>query len=100
MIILCLKKLKGMTVNMKEIKYTIKDELGIHARPAGLLVKTLAEFPGEVKAGTPQKMVDGKRIFAVMGLGLRQGDEITLTFDGSGEDGAAAAAEQFLRENL
>jgi len=45
-------------------------------------------------------MVDGKRVFAVMGLGLRQGDEITLTFDGSDEDAAAAGAELFLGANL
>ena len=85
---------------MKEIKYIITDELGIHARPAGLLVKKLAEFPGEVRIGTPQKMVDGKRIFAVMSLGLKQGDEITLTFDGAGENDAAIGAEQLLMANL
>ena len=33
---------------MKEFKYTIKDELGIHARPAGLLVKEAAAFPCKV----------------------------------------------------
>ena len=85
---------------MKEIRYVITDELGIHARPAGLLVKILAEFPGDVQIGTPQKMVDGKRIFSVMSLGLKQGDEMTLTFAGAGEDEAAAAAEQFLKATL
>ena len=85
---------------MKEINYVIKDELGIHARPAGLLVKKLNEFAGEVRVGNPKKMVDGKRIFAVMGLGMKQGDELTLTFSGTGEDDAAAIAEQFLNANL
>ena len=85
---------------MKEIKYVITDELGIHARPAGLLVKTLSGFPGAAKVGTPKNMVDGKRLFSVLSLGLKQGDEMTLTFDGDGEEAAAAAAEQFLRENL
>jgi len=85
---------------MKEITYIIKDELGIHARPAGLLVKKLAGFPGEVRVGNAQKMVDGKRIFSVMSLGIKQGDELILTFDGTGEDEAAAGAEQFLAANL
>ena len=85
---------------MKEIKYVIKDELGIHARPAGLLVKKLIEFPGNVQIGNAQKMVDGKRIFSVMGLGFKQGDEMTLTFEGAGEVEAAAAAEQFLKATL
>ena len=85
---------------MRELRYVITDELGIHARPAGLLVKKLAEFSGEVQIGSPAKMVDGKRLFAVMGLGLKQGDEMILTFNGDGEDAAATVAEQFLTENL
>ena len=85
---------------MKKLKHIIRYELGLHARPAGLLVKTLSEFSCETMAGTPLKMVDGKRVFAVMGLGLKQGDEITLTFDGTDEDAAAAKAESFLNTNL
>ena len=85
---------------MKELKHIIRCESGIHARPAGILVKTLGEFSGEVRVGTPGKMVDGKRVFGVMSLGLKQGDEMTITFDGPGEDAAAVRAELFLRENL
>ena len=87
-------------MSMRELRYVITDELGIHARPAGLLVKKLAEFPGDVRVGNTQKMVDGKRLFSVMSLGLKQGDEMRLTFDGSGEDNAATEAEQFLTANL
>ena len=85
---------------MKELKHIIRYESGIHARPAGLLVKMLSEFLCETRVGTPLKMVDGKRVFAVMGLGLKQGDEMTLTFDGADEDAAAVRAELFLREIL
>ena len=85
---------------MKELKYTIKYEHGIHARPAGLLVKALSEFSSETRVGTPRKMVDGKRVFAVMSLGLKQGDEMTLTFDGPDEDAAAAKVELFLSTTL
>ena len=53
---------------MKELKHIIKYEQGIHARPAGLLVKMISEFSCEARVGTPQKMVDGKRVFAVMSL--------------------------------
>ena len=85
---------------MVTIKHVIADELGIHARPAGLLVKQLSGFSGDVQVGTIQKMVDGKRLFSVMSLGLKQGDEMRLTFDGSGEENAAAEAELFLKANL
>jgi len=85
---------------MKELKHIIRYELGLHARPAGLLVKTLGEFSCETRVGTQLKMVDGKRVFGVMGLGLKHGDEMTLTFDGPDEDAAAAKAELFLNKNL
>ena len=85
---------------MRELRYVISDSLGIHARPAGLLVKKLTDFPGDVRVGVPQNMVDGKRLFSVMGLGLKKGDELCLTFDGDGEDRAVEEAELFLRANL
>lgn len=85
---------------MTTIKYVITDELGIHARPAGKLVKQASEFPCSAKIGTPEKMVDAKRIMGVMGLGLKQGDELYMTFEGERETEAAAALEAFLKENL
>jgi len=85
---------------MKTLKYIVKYEHGLHVRPAGLLVKALSEFSCETRVGTSQKMVDGKRVFAVMSMGLKQGDEMTLTFNGSDEEAAYARLEQFLSENL
>jgi len=85
---------------MKELSYIIKDELGIHARPAGLLVKKCGEFTCDIRMGRADKMVDAKRVIGVMTLGMKCGDELLLTFDGPDEDAAAAAVEAFLSENL
>ncbi len=85
---------------MVEIKYVITDELGIHARPAGKLVKEAAAIGCNIQIGTAAKMVDAKRIMGVMGLALKQGDELTMTFDGDGEADAAKKMESFLKENL
>ena len=85
---------------MKEFKYVIQDELGLHARPAGLLVKEAAKFKSKVTLSNGTKTVDAKRIMAVMSLGVKNGVEITMTFDGEDEDEAAAAIEKFLTENL
>ena len=73
---------------MKEFQYVITDPEGIHARPAGLLVKK-----GE-------KSADAKRIFAVMGMGVKKADEITVCVEGEDEAKASEAMEQFLKENL
>ena len=85
---------------MKEVKYIIKDELGIHARPAGLLVKKCASFNSNIQIGRPGKMVDAKRVIGVMALGMKCGDELHLTFEGPDEEAAAAEVEAFLSENL
>lgn len=85
---------------MKEFKYVIKDEQGIHARPAGLLVKQAAGYESAVTIGKDGKDADAKRIFAVMGLGVKQGTEITVKADGADEDKAIAELEAFFKENL
>lgn len=85
---------------MKEFKYVIKDAEGIHARPAGLFVKEAAAFPCAVTIGKGDKEVDAKRIFGVMGLGAKCGEEITIKTDGEREEEAIEALGRFLEENL
>ncbi len=85
---------------MKEFTYTIKDPLGIHARPAGTLVKTTEKFNCDITIHKEDKTADAKRIFSVMSLGVKEGDEIKLTFSGNDEDDALSALQIFLKENL
>lgn len=85
---------------MKELKYVIKDAQGIHARPAGLLVKEAANFPCIVKICKGDKEVDAKRILGVMGLGVKCGEEIVIRTDGDKEEEAIDALSKFLEENL
>lgn len=85
---------------MKEFKYVIKDAEGIHARPAGLLVKEAASFPCAVTIRKGDKEVDAKRIFGVMGLGAKCGEEITVKVDGEREEEAFETLAKFLEENL
>ena len=85
---------------MVEIKHVIADELGLHARPAGLLVKQCAAFKCNIQIGTPVKMVDAKRIMGVMGLAVKHGQELIMTFDGEDALTASEAIAAFLKENL
>ena len=85
---------------MKEFKYVITDEIGIHARPAGELVKAAAAYPCKVTISKDGKEVDAKRILGVMGLGVKCGEEITVCTDGENEEAASAAIEAFLKANL
>jgi len=88
------------TRRMKELRYVIQDELGIHARPAGLLVKKCGGFSCDIRIGRPDKMVDAKRVIGVMSLGMKCGNELLLTFDGTDEEQAVVEVETFLRGNL
>ncbi|MBE5890398.1 MAG: HPr family phosphocarrier protein [Lachnospiraceae bacterium] len=85
---------------MKEFAYTIKDELGIHARPAGLLIKEAAKFPCSITIAKDGKAVDAKRILGVMGLGVKCGQQIVIAADGDQEEEAIATLSKFLEENL
>jgi len=71
---------------MKTIEYTITDALGIHARPAGLLVKEAGKFASKIMIASPKKEVDAKRIMGVMGLGVKGGDTVKLTIEGEDEE--------------
>ena len=85
---------------MKTFQYTIQDEMGIHARPAGMLVKEAKAFSSKLTLEVRGKTVPAGNILGIMSLGAKQGDVITVTADGGDEDAAAAAMEKFLKENL
>ena len=85
---------------MKEFNYTITDSLGIHARPAGMLVKEATRFNSSVTLECNGKSSDAKRIFSVMSLGVKCGNTVTVKADGDDEDSAITAMEEFLKNNL
>ncbi|MCD8352105.1 MAG: HPr family phosphocarrier protein [Planctomycetaceae bacterium] len=85
---------------MKELTFTIRDQDGIHARPAGILVKTMQGFASAVTIKNGEKTADGKKLFQVMKLGAKCNDTITVTTDGDDEDAALAGAKSVLEENL
>ena len=85
---------------MKEFKYIIKDEMGIHARPAGELVKVAAKYPCEIKIEKDGRSVDAKRIMGIMSLGVKCGEEITVTVEGEDEDTAVEKMKDFMEANM
>ena len=85
---------------MKEFKYVVTDPEGLHARPAGILVKKAAEFQSKIMIDKAGKEADAKRILGVMGLGVKKGEEVTITAEGEDEETAIVALEAFFKENL
>ena len=86
---------------MKQFTYTIKDELGIHARPAGMLSKKAKSYADTTVTITANgKTVNLGQLMKLMGLGVKQGTEVTVTCEGANEEEAAAGLLAFLEENL
>lgn len=85
---------------MKEFTYVITDPEGIHARPAGELVKAAKAFTCDIKLTKDGKTGDCKKIFGIMGLGVKKDNEVVLTFDGEDEEAAYETVSKFMQENL
>ena len=85
---------------MKQFTYTVKDELGVHARPAGLLVKLAKKYSSKITLEKNGKTCDMRKLMAVMGLGIKQGETITVTVEGEDEAIAADEIATFLSENV
>ena len=80
---------------MKSFNYVITDEVGIHARPAGILVKEAKKY-----ASTITKKADATRLMALMGLGVKCGEEVTVEVSGDDEETVCAELEAFFKANL
>ncbi|MBE5915669.1 MAG: HPr family phosphocarrier protein [Pseudobutyrivibrio ruminis] len=85
---------------MKEFTYVVKDENGIHARPAGQLVKEAREYNSKIVMFAKDKEADLTKLIQVMALAVKQGDEIAITAEGEDEAAAIENIEAFVRENL
>ena len=76
---------------MNEIKYTVTDKNGIHARPAGLIVQVSKQYSSDISLSCGGRQADCKKLIQLMQLGVKCGDEITVT--ATGEDSAEAIGE-------
>lgn len=85
---------------MQSFTYTITDPVGIHARPAGLLVKEIKNYQSTVTVTKGDKSVNALKLMALMGMGIKCGDTVTVTVEGSDEDTTAPALKQFFETNL
>ncbi len=85
---------------MKTFEYTIKDELGIHARPAGILVKEAKNYESKIKITKVQKTSEATRLMAIMGMAVKNGDTVTVSIEGPDEDQAFEGIKAFLESNL
>ena len=85
---------------MEEFSYEIHDELGMHARAAGMLAKLASGYKSNIMIGCEKGTADAKRLITLMKLGIQQNTEVKVTTEGEDEKAAAAGVLKFMQENL
>ena len=86
---------------MKSFDYVITDPVGIHARPAGILVKEVKNYKDStITLAKGEKSVNLLKLMALMQMGIKQGDKVTVTVEGGDEEAVAAKIEEFFKANL
>ena len=80
---------------MKEFSYTVQDHMGIHARPAGQIVKLAKGLSSRIVISKDEKSAD-----ALMGLNVLQGETVSVSVEGEREDEDFQTMQRFFEENL
>lgn len=85
---------------MRTFNYEIKDEIGIHARPAGLLAKEAKKFNSKVILNVNGKSAEATKLMAIMSLGVKHGQTVEITVEGEDEESAYEDIKAFFEQNL
>ena len=86
---------------MKYFDYVITDPVGIHARPAGILVKEVKNYKDStITLAKGEKSVNLLKLMALMQMGIKQGDKVTVSVEGGDEEAVCAKIEEFFKANL
>ncbi len=85
---------------MRSFTYCIQDELGIHARPAGELAMLAETCQSMIVIDSGSRRENVKRLMAVMGMGVKKGQTITVIVEGADEDTVVVEVEEFFNRNL
>jgi phosphotransferase system HPr (HPr) family protein len=76
---------------MPELRITVIDPAGLHARPAAKFVQAASRFSSAISIGDGNRVVDAKSLVALLSLGVRPGSQIVLRAEGDDATGALSA---------
>jgi len=85
---------------MKEFNFIITDPAGIHARPAGLLVRQAQPYASEIAVTKGDRTANAKSMLSMMGLGAKSGETVLVKAEGADEETAIVELEAFFKKNL
>jgi phosphocarrier protein len=79
-----------------ERKFSIRGELGLHARPAGEFVSLASRFASEIMVGRSEEWVDGRSVLSLLSLAAAHGTNLTIRATGPDAEAAVEALGQLL----
>jgi phosphocarrier protein HPr len=87
-------------VPAQEINVVITNQVGLHARPARLLVQTAAQFRAQIQLQKGDQTANGKSIVGVLKLGAALGDTITMRADGEDAEEALQVLSNLVEQKF
>lgn len=85
---------------MIETEITIPNRLGLHARPAALLVKVATRFQSEIYISKDDQVVNGKSIMGVMTLAAEYNSQLSFRISGEDEEDALQAIKDVFKRKF
>ena len=79
--------------------FTIRNELGLHARPASQFVVLASRFRSQISVGNTDEWVDGRSVLSLLSLAARCGTELRIRATGEDAEKAVAALGALLERS-
>jgi phosphocarrier protein len=83
-----------------ELDLQIKNQAGLHARPAAMFVQRAASFKSNITISKDNRNANAKSIIGILGLGITQGDHLLVKIDGPDAEEAGVALKKIVAEKF
>lgn len=85
---------------MYEQKVTLTNEIGLHARPASIFIRTAVKFPCDITVEKNGRSFNAKSIMSVLSMSASKGDELTLKASGDNEEEAVKTLVEVIENQI
>ncbi|HOR86885.1 MAG TPA: HPr family phosphocarrier protein [Bacillota bacterium] len=85
---------------MKKLSVIVKSRMGLHARPASMLVSLAQQFESDIKVEKGEKVVNCKSIIGILSIAAKNGDKISVSAEGADEISAINALDELFNNRL
>ena len=79
---------------------TIRNSIGLHARPATFFIRKANDFKSSVWVEKDERRVNAKSLLGVLSMGIAKGTSVTILADGPDEEAAVKALDDLIQNGL